>query len=165
MILTKDQKPAACSGYRIAVLPDPPREMSQIIVTPDDQAKIPHSGIIFGAGLTALDKLYDHGHQIGDRVWWGKFAGVMEEWDRIIECEAGCDHTWRRVAEPLPQAMAWECDHCKGKRRSDLMLIMNVDDILANVDLERRLESGQWEIKAGKTSDGKTQHYIDRNEV
>jgi hypothetical protein len=163
-VLGKDQKPVAASGFRIAVLPDPPREESQIIIKPDDQKMVPHTGVLFDAGLIARDKLYDNGHELGDRIWYGKFAGVMEEWDRILECEQGCEHTWRRVAETRPHAMAWECDHCNGKRRSDLMLILNVDDILGNVDLQRRIESGKVAIKHGKTPDGRTQHFIDRME-
>ena len=163
-MLSRDQKPAAASGFRIMVLPDPPRQESQIIVKPADLDKVPHVGIIVGAGLIARDKLYDNGHELGDRVWWGKFAGVMEEWDRILEGKASCEHLWRRVPEPLPESRAWECDHCKGKRRADLMLVMNVDDILANVDLERRLETGKWKIVRGATAAGATTHKIVRED-
>jgi co-chaperonin GroES (HSP10) len=167
MILSAEQLPAAPSGHRIIVLADPPPEDSSVIITPDDQKHRPHVGRILAAGITALDTLHDHGHQIGDRIWWGKFAGVLEEWDRITEATkkaASCEHTWIRDKAPYDRVKVWKCDHCLSTRRCDAIGVMNVDDILANESLARRLENGEVAVQRGQTATGKTQHFIDRKD-
>lgn len=167
MILRDGQLPAAPTGERIMVIADPPPEESQVIVKPDDQKLRPHIGVIMHAGLGALDKMHDHGHEIGDRIWWGKFAGVFEEWDRItVETKKGaaCDHLWTRQAAPMPHVKVWKCDHCESTRQCDAIGIMNVDDVLANESLERRIEGGSVGYKRGVLSNGKTQHVLERKD-
>ena len=165
MILGKGQMPAAVRGHRIMVKPAPPVQESDIIIKPEAYEYLPNKGVVVAAGLNALDTMYDHGDLIGDEVWWGKFAGVIEEWDHVIEEGAvKCnEHGWTAVASGQKNNRRWQCV-CGAIRLAEHMLVMNVDDLLANVSLERRLESGEVAIKRGKTPDGRTHHYIDRKD-
>lgn len=164
-MLELGQFPACPSGERILVLPDPPDEESQLIVKPEDREYRPNKGRILAAGLRALDKLHDNGAEVGDEVWWGKFAGVMEEWDRleaVTKKGETCDHSWVRA--PLknrPHDKKWTCE-CGSSRLASHILVLNVEDILANVSLQRRIENGVLRVIRGKLSNGATQHVIER---
>jgi chaperonin GroES len=68
-------------------------------------------GVLLAAGLQALDVLRDHLVEIGDIVWFGKFAG----WE----------HEVKRIAEG------------KGEQ----VLQLKVDDILGSVDALERMGS------------------------
>lgn len=168
MTLEKDQLPAAPSGPRILTRPTPPKEEENGIAIPEIAQQRAHFGTIVHAGLTARDTLYDQGHQIGDDIWWGKFAGVVEEWDHIIiegptykKCKA---HDWARAKSPGDRMHEWKCSHCESVRRAEPVIVMNVDDILCNVSLQRRMESGEVGIVRGKTVDGRTHHILDRKD-
>jgi co-chaperonin GroES (HSP10) len=166
-MLNADQLPAQPRGSRILVRPLPPVEESEIIITPDDQKRRPNKGTIVAAGLTALDQLHDHGDRLGDLIWWGKFAGVMEEHDHLVTPGAkDCSHSWVRTPDPHPHNRSWECSQpkCGARRQAELLLVMNADDILANESLARRLEQGAVEILRSKTANGQTQHYIERKD-
>jgi hypothetical protein len=167
MILGKGQLPASTRGHRILVRPDPPIVESDIIIKPEAYEYLPNKGVLVGAGMTALDEMYDHGDELGDHVWWGKFAGVIEEWDHIEDETAkgrACEHVWVQQRAPSPKSRRWQCSECKSTRLAEHMLVMNVGDLLANESLQRRIEAGQVAIKRGKTADGRTQHYIDRKD-
>ena len=166
MILRKDQLPAQPRGHRILVRPLPAIEASQLVVTPDDRKHLPNKGHIFMAGLNARDQMRDHGDEIGDLIWWGKFAGVVEEWDHLEEETAKgkkCEHTWARCPSHAENVRKWTCD-CGSVRLAEHLLVLNVDDILANETLQRRIEAGEIAISRGKTASGTTQHYIDRKD-
>ena len=168
MILEKDQLPAAPSGHRMLVKPFPPDEKEGELHIPDIAKVRPNMGIILGAGLTARDQLYDSGHEIGDEVWWGKYAGVIEQWDHIIEEGArhkSCkEHDWSRRPETRDRMHRWQGEICGSHRLAEPVLVMNVDDILCNVSLQRRIESGVISIIRGKLADGKTQHVLNRKD-
>jgi len=166
MILRKDQRPAQPSGYRILVRPLPAIEDSQLVVTPDDRKHLPNKGHLFMAGLNARDQMHDHGHELDDVIWWGRFAGVTEEWDHIEDETAKgkkCEHVWVRAPSGAENQKKWTCE-CGSVRLAEHLLVINVDDILANETLQRRIEDGKVSIARGKTSGGSTQHYIDRKD-
>lgn len=168
MILNKGQLPAAPRGHRVLAKPNKPaKETDGGLVIPEIAMHRPNIGTIIHAGLNALDAFYDHGDQIGDEIWWGKFAGVIEEWDRIIENGKGwatCEHKWDRGPSPGDRMSAWTCAHCKSDRLAEPLIVINHDDILCNVSLQRRIESGQVSQTRGQTADRKTQHFIDRKD-
>lgn len=166
MILRKDQLPGQPRGPRIMVRPLPAVEDSQLIVKPEDRKFLPNKGVLFMAGLSARDQMRDHGDELGDLIWWGKFAGVVEEWDHIeVETPKGkkCEHTWVRQPSPAENVKQWACD-CGSIRLAEHLLVMNVDDILVNESLQRRIENGEVSIARGKTASGSTQHYLDRKD-
>lgn len=166
-LLHSDELPAAPIGDRILVRPAPPDEESQLIIKPDDQKYRPNKGEIVAAGLSARDKLHDQGGEIGDTIWHGKFAGVMEEWDHYEHMGKGadkCQHVWTRSPAERPRDKKWSCDACSSTRIAEHILVMNVDDILGNVTLQRRIDSGVISVKRGQTTGGRTQFYVNRNE-
>jgi co-chaperonin GroES (HSP10) len=169
MVLSKGQLPASPRGHRILCEPSPVKtETESGLVIPGIAQARPNTGRIIAAGLNALDAMYDHGDQIGDEVWWGKFAGVIEEWDRIVEEGEGhatCEHDWARRPSTGLNHGAWECEKCKSKRLASPLCVLNHDDILCNVSLRRRLESGNIAQARGKTSSGSTQHFMDRKDT
>lgn len=165
MIMGKGQLPAAPSGHRILVRPNPPDDKSGDIHIPDIAKERPHTGVIIAAGLNARDLMHDHGHQIGDVIWWGKFAGVLEEWDHIIEDGKPCKgHDWNRLPSFVDRVSEWKCA-CGSLRRAEPVAVVNADDILCNVSLQGRIEAGEVSITRGKTSTGTTQHYLDRKDT
>lgn len=168
MILQKGQLPAAPRGHRVLARPNPPdKETDGGLVIPEIAMHRPNIGTIIHAGLNARDAFYDHGDQVGDVIWWGKFAGVIEEWDRIVEVGKGhatCEHIWNRGPSPGDRMSAWDCGHCHSKRIAEPLIVLNHDDILCNVTLQRRIENGEVSQERGQTSDKRTQHFIDRKD-
>lgn len=159
--------PGEAIGERVLLLPEPPKaEAERGIFIPELAQKRNSEGKLLAAGLKALDRLYDHGVQIGDHCIWGQFAGVLWEWDHIKEYSAKpCaidEHDWERRASPQDRTSAWECGKCKTTRWCEVVLLCNVDDIQASVDLGIRKRAGLVEYKRGQTADGQTQHFIDR---
>lgn len=167
MILKKDQLPACVRGHRILVRPDPPIEESEVIIKPEAYQYLPNKGVLVAAGMAAMDTMWDHGDELGDTVWWGKFAGVIEEWDHIedeTKAGKGCEHVWVAQASSHPKNRKWKCNDCDSTRVAEHMLVMNADDLLANVSLQRRLERGDVKLLRGATPDGRTRHYLERTE-
>lgn len=169
MILEKDQLPGMPRAGRVLCKPNPPVEVSECgLHIPQGAQLQPNVGVIVHAGLVARDAFHDHGDQIGDVVWWGKFAGVVDFWDRVIEygkkpCKME-DHSWDRRPSPGKDSSAFECSKCQTTRRADIMILINHDDILCNVTAERRRESGQFSVTRGETVNGTTRHFIDRKD-
>lgn len=169
MVLNKGSLPASPRGHRVLCEPLPPQtETDGGLVIPRIAQHRPNMGRIIAAGLNALDAMYDHGDQVGDEVWWGKFAGVIEEWDRIVEEGKGastCEHRWDRLPTEGTDHGAWTCGHCKSRRLASPLCVLNHDDILCNVSLQRRIETGTIAQKRAKLADGKTtQHFMDRKD-
>jgi co-chaperonin GroES (HSP10) len=168
MVLNKGSLPATPRGHRLLCEPLPVKtETESGLTIPAIAQHRPHAGIIIHAGLNALDALYDHGDKVGDEIWWGKFAGVMEEWDRIVDEGKGwktCDHRWDRQASPGKDQSAWTCGNCGSKRLASPLCVLNHDDILCNVSLQRRIEAGEIAQKRGKTDGNRTQHFMDRKD-
>lgn len=164
MIMGKGQLPAAPSGHRLLVRPNPPDEKAGELHIPDIAKERPHTGAILAAGLSAHDLMHDHGHQVGDMIWWGKYSGVIEEWDHIVEEGKPCkEHDWSRLPSPADRVSEWQC-RCGTMRRAEPVVVINADDILCNVSLQARIESGEVYIERAKTPSGVTQHRIDRKD-
>jgi co-chaperonin GroES (HSP10) len=167
MIFKQGQLPAAPRGHRLICKPNAPKSESDCgLIIPDSAQILPVVGIILAAGLNARDEMYDHGDEIGDEVWWGKFAGVMEEWDRIVKDGKGVcsEHSWERMRSPGKNIHCFSCMICKAERQVDPIVVINCNDILCNATAELRRSAGQYAITRGKTASGQTQHFIDRKD-
>src|SRR5262249_34377926 len=91
-------------------LPDELKTAGGLYV-PAAHAEVKSKGVLVAAGLAALDALSDALIEIGDLVWFGRFAG----WEKEIE---------RR-------------DGDEGKK----ILAMKVEDILGSIDALNRIDS------------------------
>lgn len=161
--------PGEPENDRVLVLPDqPPAETVLKLHVPDIAQKQAHGGVIVAAGLSARDTLWDNGQQVGDRVLYGQYAGVWEEWDHIVANgkDKKCQHAeWSR--EPSLNGFrrdGYRCDGCGAKRVIEPLLVMNVGDILINVDKADRVRSGELTVIRAATADGKTQHVYRRRD-
>lgn len=165
-VLEPDELPGAAIGERVLLLPDPPKEETDYKIHIPDIAKVrPNTGRLLAAGLGALDKLYDQGIEIGDDVIWGQFAGVIWEWDHVKDYGAKpCkdEHQWARIPAPRDRVSAAKCEKCGTTRWTECVILANVDDIQASVNLGHRIRSGIVNYKRGQTAEGATQHFIDR---
>lgn len=165
-VLGPDELPAAPIGDRVLLLPDPPKEETEYrIHIPDIAKHRPNTGIVLTAGLAARDKMHDNGIEIGDSVVWGQFAGVIYEWDHIKTpgTKKCAEHHWERMASPRDRVTAAKCE-CGAVRWTECLILANVDDIQASVDLEKRKRAGSVKVTLGKDSEGKTTHFIERTE-
>lgn len=168
-MLGPNDLPFAVVGERCVLKADPPRKRTigglELPVT--SQLK-PFTGVILDAGLQARDKLRDHGINIGDRVWYGKFAGIVEEWDHVIEG----DHTlpddaydWKfKSAEPGEPTL-YECAKTGAVRAVEPIVVFNSDDILASAELADRLRAGLVSYERAPTTDGREQHIVREKEA
>lgn len=158
--------PVAPSGERVLLLPNPATDVSDGgIILPETAKMRGYSGRVVAAGLDALDKLYDHGIEIGDEVWWGKYAGVIEEWDHLVQPGTGpcAEHSWSRAAAP-PDGAAFKCSLCEAVRWVEPLIVANCDDLLGSVQLAERLRTGAVYLLRGKAEDGRTVHAYVRAE-
>jgi co-chaperonin GroES (HSP10) len=155
-------------GERVAYRQNPPDEESEGgVVVPEVAQHKPFAGVLIAAGLQAMDKLYDMGVEIGDEVWWGKFAGVMEEWDHIVESgnKIGCKHDWARHIVKRYGTQGFKCATCGAVRWIEPIVVGNVDDIMGSVQLAERIRSGKMIVKRGQEKDsGRTTYFIERRE-
>jgi co-chaperonin GroES (HSP10) len=164
MILKNGELPSAAIGDRVMMLPEPPKQESEYgIVIPGVAQHRPSTGILLDAGLAALDKLYDNGIEIGDKCWWGQFAGVIYEWDHITEYGKFCDeHSWERRPSPRDRTSAHECSRCGCKRLIEPIILVNVDDIQTSEELAERRRAGKVRYKRGVGPEKQTVHYLER---
>jgi len=166
MILGKNELPGAVIGERVFLLPDPPKEETEYGLHIPEVAQLrPFTGVLIDAGLKALDQLYDQGIEIGDHVWWGKFAGVIQEWDHIIEDgnKPCSEHRWARVPTTRDRTSNYTCDTCGAKRTIESLIVANVEDIQVSVELGQRRRDGRTKYRRGVTKDTEaTQHVIER---
>lgn len=164
----KGHLPAAPVGDRVLLLQDPPMDKTEYgIIIPDEGKLRPSTGVLLSAGLAALDKLYDNGIEMGDHVMWGKFAGVIYEWDHLLnEPKNPCEeHNWTRGKNPRDRTAAHTCDVCGADRLVECVILANVDDIQCSVGLEERKRAGAVRYKRAQREDnGATQHIIIREE-
>lgn len=155
-------------GSRIMIKPDKPDEQTECgLVIPGEAQKRGMMGMIVAAGLGARDQMHDQGDEVGDRICFGQFAGIWEEWDHITEpgSDAKCAHAaWDRVPCRLDRTNAFACSACGAKRFQEPLLIMDVDDIKGNEDAARRLDRGEISIRHGVTTGGRTQFHLARKD-
>lgn len=157
-MLIGDELPGTPNNDRVMVKPDPPPEKEGALWVPDIAKHRANKGVLMAAGLLAHDKLADNDDRIGDRIWWGQYAGVIEEWDHITEPgREGCEHTWSRGPSPGDRITLFLCD-CGAKRLKEPTLVMNVEDILVNEDKEARRRRGEIVLFKAQDKDGKTVH-------
>lgn len=162
-MLKGNELPAFPSNDRIMVKPDVPPEKEGVLWVPDVAKHRANKGVILHAGLSASDMCHDHEHRIGDRVWWGQFAGVIEEWSHITKPgDDSCSHDWDRGSSPGDRMVLRTCTKCHAEWLTEPILIMNVEDILANETAEERRRNGEFTVAKANTEDGKTQHVIRR---
>ncbi len=164
-MLGPNDYPFAVVGERCLIRADPPRKKTiGGIELPAGSQLRPFTGTVRDAGLQARDKMHDHGIKIGDRVWFGKFAGVVEEWDHIIEG----DHTlpddaydWAFESAEPGEVTKYVCRKTGAVRAIEPFVVLNVDDLLASQELAERLRAGQVEYMKGAAVDtGRVQHVV-----
>jgi co-chaperonin GroES (HSP10) len=167
-MLGPNQLPYSVVGERVFLRMDPPKERTEGGLYMPDEAKLrAFSGTVIDAGLIARDKLYDHGLSIGDHVLIARFAGVIEEWDHVIEGPYNLEdeaYEWRRVPTKAGQLTKYQCEKTGAIRVLEPMVVANVDDILGSIDLARRLDAGEMFYERAATEDGRTQHVLSRKE-
>jgi co-chaperonin GroES (HSP10) len=109
------QLPGCPGGNRVLVRPKPIESMTEgALITPDVAKARNMAGWLMAAGEDACDKAYDRGYEPGDEVWFGKYAGLIEEWQHIVkdgrmavegrvgrQTEVKCAHdgAWDRIAK------------------------------------------------------------------
>lgn len=168
-MLGPNDLPFAVSGHRTLIVEKSADERTRGgLYVPDTCKERYFSGRLVAAGLTALDQLYDQGYQLGDDVEFGRYAGLREAWDHVVEG----DHT-------LPEdAYQWQFDRdvstdaCKvytcaktgAVRKVESVIVLNVADLIASVQLARRLSSGEMRYVHGITREGRTQHVLRRRD-
>lgn len=163
MILGVNQLPGMPAGDVIMIKRDAPAETTEGgLVIPKTAQSLECFGTIMHAGLSARDKMYDNGHDVGDYVSFGKFASVLGEWDRLTaEGDPDCKHDWERASYENEWRRSFGCSKCKAMRCQEAIAIMQVEDIKVNYTMEERLRSGAMRIVRRNTSVG-TQHQIER---
>jgi len=166
-MLKFDELPSTPENDRIMVRPDEPESRSKGgLFIPEIAQKQAMSATLIDAGLRARDILYDNGAKMGDKVLFGQFAGVWEEWDHITAAgnDPACLHDWARDSERDGfRREAWRCDACGAERLQEPVLVMNVGDILANVSKAERLRTG--ELKMIRYDNPTLHKYVWRDEV
>lgn len=166
-------------GDRVVVKPLPIlAETASGLTIPDSGKERGYAGRLLLAGDEAAEKLYAKGVEIGDEVWYGKFAGVIETWERIVgKDNLSCPHdgAWDLVPKDDKQWSGIEgrdpsdsdqqlraCRACGTLRLSDRVIFIRGEDILVSVELLERLEAGVMSRKRGKNADGSLNYYIER---
>lgn len=158
--------PARVVGERV-FLRQKPDEVGRILHKSFEEQRRPFMGILIGAGDQACDQLYDQCQEWGDEVWIGKYAGVQEEWKHWLDkgngkCGSYSDHNLEPVKLNIEGSAARFCTICGALEVREPMVICNVKDILANVDLELRIERGEAKRYRGVTADGATRYVTER---
>lgn len=152
------------SGERVIFLPHRPVEKSEAgLIIPESAQHRPYSGKLVAAGLKALDLLHDQAIEVGDTVFWAKFAGVIEEWDRIAEGEFVCphgEHSWQRLPKPDALSSAFKCGLCGAKRMVEAIIVADASDVLGSAEQAQRLYEGKIRIVKRQTDEG-LQHFFE----
>jgi co-chaperonin GroES (HSP10) len=133
------------------------------------------AGIIVAAGDQAADKLYDLGVELGDEIWFGKYAGLIQEWQHIVGRDnADClhdsaweyvtrdDKRWAGLGSKDDNRTLRACRSCGTLKLVERVLVMAVDDLCVDVDLQVRLERGEVVRKRGTDAEGRTRYYVER---
>jgi len=137
-----------------------------------------YAGTLVAVGDQAADKLYDIGVEIGDEIWYAKYAGIVEKWQHIVADgnDPNCVHdsAWEFVPKDDP---AWKtcitgepnenmelraCRTCGAKKLSERVILLSVDDLALDVDLQVRLERGEVQRVRDVDSEGRTRYVLKR---
>ena len=173
-LLGPNDLPFAVSGERCAVVEKTPKGRTEGgLYIPDTAKERYYSGRLVAAGLAAMDKLHDHGFQFGDEVEFGRYAGLREAWDHVIEG----DHTlapeaydWKRDVEGRSDVCErYVCQKTGAVRVVESLIIINVDDLLGSKQLAERLRDGEMRMVARQwTNDAgfeRTSYVIERKDT
>jgi co-chaperonin GroES (HSP10) len=171
------QAPGVPLGNRVLVREFPPESKTEGGIDLAEVSKERYfAGTLLAVGDQAADKLYDLGVELGDEVWFGKYAGLIQEWQHIvgdIDVE-GCahdsvwervpkdDHRWRFVGTPDDNRELRACRSCGTLKLTERVIVMSVEDLCVDVDLQRRLESGEMVRVRGQDSEGRTRYETTR---
>lgn len=149
---------------------------------PDAAKQRTYAGVLLAVGDQAADKLYDVDFRLGDTVFHGQFAGVIQAWQRIVQAgdDPACKHDsvwevvpkgnvfggedsrWKTVDRRDADCEMHACRACGALRFSESVIGLMVDDIICNPDAQARLEAGITRRVRGETSDGRTRYAIVR---
>lgn len=169
--------PAHPLGERVLVKEMPPMETSEggLILTAQEQERY-FRGILIAVGDQAADKLCDLGVRLGDELHYGKYAGLVEEWQHLVGIEDDtCSHdsVWDIVPrddERWKVAGGWNdnvrlrsCRSCGVLKLTERIIALSVEDLIMDTNLQARLESGEAVRYRGQTADGKPRYYIKSN--
>jgi len=169
--------PAHPLGERVFIRPLPVQQTTEGGLAIADVAKErAFAGILLAVGDQAADRLYDLGVELGDEVWYAKYAGLIEEWQHIIApgTDPSCPHdsTWDFVPKDDPRWSAVKvqdpdmqlraCRSCGAAKLSERVILATVDDLLCDVDVQARLERGELKRERRETEDGATRYFIVR---
>lgn len=161
--------PGSPSGQRVYIRPfPPPSESDGGLEIPGIAQERPFAGTLLAMGLSAHDKAYDECAELGDEVWWGKFAGILEEWHHIVKdgSDPKCKHgDWSYLKTPGDRMQLRGCGLCGAHKLAEPIAVANYDDIITNVTRQVRLESGEIHLVRGQTADGKTNHRYMRKDA
>lgn len=169
--------PAHPLGNRVLVREFPVESRSEAgLFKPDEAKEHYYAGTVIGAGDQAADKLYDLGVELGDEVWYAKYAGLLQEWSHIVGRDnRECPHDgawefvpntetkkWGALGEPNENTKLRECRACGTLRLTERVIVMSVEDLCLDVDLLVRLETGEMVRKRGADDRGRTRYFIER---
>lgn len=156
--------PAHPLGDRVLVRRMEPQDES-VIVTPDIAKEWLNAGQLIAAGDQAAEKLYDLGVELGDEIWFGKYAGVIEEWRHITKPgeDPACEHdgVWDFIATLGKDRTLRRCRACGAEREEEPMLMMNVQDLQCSVDLQERIETGLVKRVRMQDAEGRTRFVLE----
>lgn len=160
--------PGAPNGERILVRQKPTSDLAgpkgaAVIITPEIARIKPWYGIILDAGCKAADQLYDNGHEVGDRIVYAKYAGVIEEWEHFLdEGDPNCHHIYEHLPTKVDNTQSRACEMCSAVLVKEECIAMTTKDIQLNIDLQLRIEKGLVRRQRAETADGQTCHVIER---
>jgi chaperonin GroES len=164
-------------GERVLVREFPPESTTEGGIELADNAKERYfAGVIVAAGDQAADRLYDLGVELGDEVWFGKYAGLIQEWQHIVgdvdvkdcphdsiwELVPRDDNRWRYAGAPDDNRTLRACRSCGTLKLAERVIVLNVEDLCVDVDLQVRIERGDLVRHRGLTEDDKTRYYLER---
>lgn len=170
--------PAHPLGDRVLVREFPVESKTEGGIEIADVAKSHYfAGTIVAVGDQAADKLYELGVEIGDEVWYAKYAGVIQQWQHIVKegKEPGCIHdgswdfvakddneAWSCVGTPNENMELRSCRSCHALKLAERMIVLTGDDLILDVDVQLRLERGELVRVRGETEEGKPRYYLER---
>lgn len=171
------QAPAHPLGMRVLVKEIPPLEASEggLILTPAEQERF-FRGHLLAVGDQAADKLCELGVRLGDEVHYGKYAGLVEEWQHLVGVEDDtCPHDsvwdhvpsddarWAAAGGKNDNVRLRSCRSCGVLKITERIIALSVEDLIMDADLQARLESGESVRYRGETTEGLPRYYIKSN--